>query len=108
GGRRPREDVAAAVRGVRALLDALYQLVELVRDRLAGVRVRRVGGALRRELVGAVDRLGDRVERLLGGLLPALRVLDVALVLLRPVERRAQRERPRRVERVIRRPRDLL
>ena len=43
----------------------------------------------------------------LGGLLPALRVLDVALVLLDAGQRAAQLERARRVVRVVRGALDL-
>jgi hypothetical protein len=97
-----------AVGGVRGLLDALDDLVDLGGQRVARRLVDGVAAALDHQVVGAVDVLGDRVQRGLGRVLPVLGVLDVALVGGVGRERRAQAHGAGGVVRVVRRARDLL
>ena len=100
-----REEVAAAVGGVGVLLDRLDDLLELGGDRVAVGRVGGVGRAAHDQLAGAVDEVGDLAQRLLRRLLPARRVLGVALLLAGGGQRLAQRHRARGVERVVGRAR---
>ena len=108
GGRRAGEHVLVPVGRVRGVLDALDDLVDLGGQRVARRLVDRVAAALDHQVAGAVDELGDRVERGLGRVLPVLGVLDVALVGGVRRQRPAQAHRAGGVVRVVRRAGDLL